>query len=82
VTVSATDALGQESEVAVTFTLVAEDTGGTDSLPWIVAAIGWIVAAVVLVVLFMKMKKPAGPKPEAVEESEPEEMPEPVEKTE
>jgi hypothetical protein len=69
VTVAATDSLGQETEVVVTFTLLAEEEdAGTDMLPWIVAAIGWIVAAVVLVVLLMKMRKPAAP--EAVEEPE------------
>jgi hypothetical protein len=71
ITVAATDSLGQETEVVVTFTLLAEEeAAGTDMLPWIVAAIGWIVAAVVLVVLLMKMRKPAGAAPEAVEEPE------------
>jgi hypothetical protein len=69
VVVSATDSLGQESEVSVTFTLVAEDEGAeTDMLPWIVAIAMLVVAVILAVLLLMKMRKPAAP--EAVEEPE------------
>jgi hypothetical protein len=63
VTITATDSLGQETEVEVTFTYGGEEAG-TSMLPWIVAAIGWIVAAVLVVFIIMKMKKPAAPAPE------------------
>jgi hypothetical protein len=68
VVVSATDSLGQESEVSVTFTLVAEEEAETDMLPWIVAIAMLVVAVILAVLLLMKMRKPAAP--EAVEEPE------------
>ena len=72
ITVAATDSLGQDSEVSVTFTLVADADGGADLLPWILAITGWVVAAVLLVFLILKgKKKPAGGEPEAAEEPEP-----------
>jgi peptide/nickel transport system substrate-binding protein len=77
VTVSATDSLGVSSEAEVTFTVV-KATGETDMMAWAVAAIGWIIAAVVLVVLLMKMRKPKEPSPVAMEE-EPVASPEPAE---
>ena len=65
VTVNATDALGVMSESAYTFEVVeSTDTGDdTDSTLWIVlAAVGWIVAAIAIVLLLMKTMKPkAGP---------------------
>ncbi|TFG71022.1 MAG: hypothetical protein E4H25_00260 [Methanomassiliicoccus sp.] len=59
IVITATDSLGVSSEMTVTFTLTG---GGTDVLPWIIAAVGWIVAAVVIVMMFLKMKGPSGPK--------------------
>jgi len=59
IVITATDSLGVSSETTVTFTLT---DGGTDLLPWIIAAVGWIVAAVVIVMMFLKMKGPSGPK--------------------
>ncbi|MEW5748495.1 MAG: ABC transporter substrate-binding protein [Candidatus Thermoplasmatota archaeon] len=73
VVVSATDSLGQESEVSVTFTLVAEEEAETDMLPWIVAIAMLVVAVVLAVLLLMKMRKPAAPAEEA---EAPEEKPE------
>jgi peptide/nickel transport system substrate-binding protein len=77
VTISAVDSLGVSSEAEVTFTVV-EGAGEADMLAWVVAAIGWIVAAVVLVLLFMKMRKPKEPSPSVMEE-EPSPAPEPAE---
>jgi peptide/nickel transport system substrate-binding protein len=75
-TVVATDSLGVSSEVEVTFTVV-KGAGEADMLAWAVAAIGWIVAAVVLVLLLMKMRKPKESSPVAMEEIAP--APEPEE---
>ena len=79
VVVSATDSLGQERDVSVTFTLVAEEEAQSSLLPWIVAVAMLAVAVILAVLLFMKMKKPAGAAPESVEEPE---EPAPEEKTE
>jgi ABC-type transport system substrate-binding protein len=72
VTISATDSLGISSEAEVTFNTVPaeETTAGADMLAWGLAAAGWIVAAVVLVFLVLKMRKPKepAPTPEAEEE--------------
>lgn len=79
ITVAATDSLGQQSEVSVTFTLVAEEEGTTTSMvPWIVAVALLIVVVVLAVLLLMNMRKPAGSAPETVEEP----AEEPEEKTE
>ena len=64
-TVFANDTLGVSSETVVTFTVVSAADGGDATLAWIVAAVGWIVAALVLVFLLLKMRKPAGAAPEA-----------------
>lgn len=61
-TVFANDTLGISSEVEVTFTVVSGD-GGDATMAWIVAAAGWIVAALVLVFLLLKMRKPAAEAP-------------------
>ena len=47
---------------------MTETDGGTDVLAWVIAAVGSIVAAVVIVMLFLKMKKPSEPKGMALEE--------------
>jgi ABC-type transport system substrate-binding protein len=73
VTIVATDSLGVSSEADVTFTVVDAD-GGSSMLAWAVAAIGWIVAAVVLVMFLMKTRKPSAPAP-AGEPVEPEPAP-------
>jgi hypothetical protein len=65
-TVFANDSLGVSSEVEVTFTVVGAD-GGDATMAWIVAAVGWIVAAVVLVFMLLKMRKPAAPAEEKKE---------------
>ena len=67
-TVVATDSLGVESEMEVAFTVVSGDGGESSALAWALAAVGWIVAAVVLVMFFMKMRKPSGPSPAEAEE--------------
>ena len=69
VTISATDSLGISSEAEMSFTLVAAEEAGSDMLAWALAAAGWIVAAVVLVFLVLKMRKPAATpaEPEAEE---------------
>jgi peptide/nickel transport system substrate-binding protein len=87
VVVSATDSLGQVSEVAVTFSLVeaGEAADGedaeTDMLPWIVAIALLVVVVILVVLLLMKMRKPA-----AAAEAEPleaeEELPPEEPKTE
>lgn len=64
-TVFANDTLGVSSETDVTFTVVSAAGGGDATMAWIVAAVGWIVAALVLVFLLLKMRKPAGAAPEA-----------------
>jgi hypothetical protein len=74
VTVSATDMLGVSSEAEVTFTVVAagdgEDDGGADMLAWGLAAIGWIVAVVLLVLMFMRTRKPKAESPMVSDEVE------------
>ncbi len=70
VVVSATDSLGQESEVSVTFTLVAEEDAESSMLAWIVAIALLVVVVILAVLLLMKMKKPAGATPEGIEETE------------
>ncbi len=72
VTVAATDSLGISSEAEVTFTVVAAEEDGTDILAWVVAAAGWIVAAVVLVFLVLKMRKPSAPSSAPEEPAAPE----------
>ena len=48
--ISATDTLGISSEEEITFTFVAAD-GGADMLAWGLAALGWIIAVVALVLV-------------------------------
>lgn len=69
VTINATDALGVSTEKTITFTtILPEEAGGADMLAWGVAAAGWIVAAIALVLMLMKPKK--GPKAMAPAEAE------------
>ncbi|UCE90909.1 MAG: Ig-like domain-containing protein [Methanobacteriota archaeon] len=73
VVITAADSLGVSSQATVDFTVVEGD-GEADMLAWGLAAIGWIVAAIVLLLLVMKMrpKKPAeAPSEEEMEEPEP-----------
>ena len=74
VVVSATDSLGQDSEVTVTFTLLAEaeddGDGETDMLPWILVAVLAVVAVILAVLLIMKMRKPASPETAEAPEEE------------
>jgi hypothetical protein len=70
VVVSATDSLGQESDVSVTFTLVGEEEAESSMLPWIVAIALLVVVVILAVLLLMKMRKPAGAAPEGIEEAE------------
>jgi len=74
VVVNATDALGVSSEETFTFTVVEadEDGGGADTLVLAIGIIGWIVAAIVIVLLLMKTRKP---KPAAEPEMAPAETP-------
>ena len=65
VSVVATDSLGVSAESEVTFTVVGEES---NILAWAVAGIGWAVAVVLLVFLFLKMRKPAAPAAEAAPE--------------
>jgi hypothetical protein len=53
--INATDALGVSTEKTVTFTVAK---GKTDMLAWSLAAIGWILFAIVAVLLFMRTRKP------------------------
>jgi hypothetical protein len=73
VTISATDSLGISSEAEVTFTLVAEDEGGADLLAWGLAAVGWIIVALLVVLILLKMRKPKSAEPEPVAAPEAEE---------
>ncbi len=58
IVISATDTLGASSEEEITFTIVEGADGGADMLAWGLAAIGWIIAVVALVlVLKYKPKK-------------------------
>ena len=50
IVISATDTLGVSSEVEITFDIVAAD-GGADMLAWGLAALGWIIAVVALVLV-------------------------------
>ena len=83
VTITAVDSLGISSQATVTFTVVEGDGEGADMLAWGLAAVGWIVAAVVLALMVMKMrpKKPAAAPSEELEPGEPElePLPEPEE---
>jgi hypothetical protein len=65
VTIEATDSLGISSEAEVTFTLVAADDGGADLLAWGIAGIGWVIVAVLLVMILLKMRKPKSAEPAA-----------------
>jgi peptide/nickel transport system substrate-binding protein len=80
VTVTAVDGLGVSTEMSMTFnvkTVTAPVTpkAKTDIVPWVIAAIGWIVA--VLVLVMMMMRRPKGPttmkaaEPEVAEEELP-----------
>jgi peptide/nickel transport system substrate-binding protein len=75
VVVNATDALGVSTEQTYYFSVITaeeaeeEDGGGSDALLMAIGAIGWIVAAIVIVLLVMKMR-PKGKAP-AAEEMEP-----------
>ncbi|UCE45799.1 MAG: hypothetical protein JSU93_02710, partial [Methanobacteriota archaeon] len=85
VVIAATDSLGISNQATIDFTVVegaGDGDGEADMLAWALAAIGWIVAAIVLVLLVMKMRpKKAAEMPSEMEmeEPEPEEpmMPEP-----
>ena len=70
--VNATDSLGVTSEVTVTFNGVNEKAK-TDMVAWGVAIAGWVVAA--LVVVMMLMRRPKGPEAMAPETAKPEEEP-------
>jgi len=77
IVVNATDMLGVSSESTIEFTSVTPSEGGVSMLLAILLGVGWIVAAVVAVMLLMKMK----PKKEAPAAAEPEtEAVEPEEK--
>lgn len=65
VSVVGTDSLGVSTESEVTFTVVGEES---NIMAWAIAGIGWAVAVVLLVVLLLKMRKPAAPAAEAVPE--------------
>jgi hypothetical protein len=73
VTVTAVDGLGVSTEKSMTFnvktqTVTPTPKAKTDVVPWVIAAIGWIVA--VLVLVMMMMRKPKGPT--AMKPAEPE----------
>ena len=68
--VNATDSLGVTSEVTVTFNGVNEKAK-TDMVAWSVAIVGWVVAA--LVVVMMLMRRPKEPEAMAPEMAKPEE---------
>jgi len=75
VTVTAVDGLGVFTEKSMIFevktqtvTPPVEPKAKTDVVPWVIAAIGWIVA--VLVLVMMMMRKPKGPT--AMKAAEPE----------
>ncbi|UCE81061.1 MAG: hypothetical protein JSV94_01100 [Methanobacteriota archaeon] len=82
VVITATDSLGISSQATVEFTVVEGD-GDADMLAWGLAAVGWIVAAIVLALMVMKMrpKKLAATPSEELEPEEPElePIPEPEE---
>lgn len=63
--INATDGLGVSTESSVTFTVVTAGGGTvivekktTDTLPWVVAAIGWILFVIVAVMMMMRGRKP------------------------
>ncbi|MBN1677134.1 MAG: hypothetical protein JW880_01205 [Candidatus Thermoplasmatota archaeon] len=58
IVVNATDALGVSSEQTITFTVVEPEEEGVSSLWLYLAIAGWVVAAIVIVLLVMKMRKP------------------------
>lgn len=73
VRVNATDSLGISTETTVTFTAVDEG-GGTSMAIWGLLIAGWVIAAIVAVLLLMMRKpkspetaEPVGPEPEAEE---------------
>jgi hypothetical protein len=68
--VNATDSLGVSSEMELSFEAVKEKTG-TSALAWGVAIVGWIVAA--LLVVMMVMRKPKTPESAMAEPAKPEE---------
>ena len=51
IVISATDTLGASSEEEITFTLVEAADGGADILAWGLAALGWIIAVIALVLV-------------------------------
>jgi len=73
VTVTAVDGLSVSTEKSMTFNVKTQTVTPpvepkTDIVPWVIAAIGWIVA--VLVLVMMMMRKPKGPT--AMKPAEPE----------
>jgi ABC-type transport system substrate-binding protein len=75
VTVTAVDGLGVFTEKSMTFnvkTLTVTPKAKTDIVPWVIAAIGWIVAVLVLVMMMMRKPK----EPTAMTPAEPEVAPE------
>ena len=71
--VNATDSLGVSAETTVTFTAVKEKAK-TDMVAWGVAIVGWVVAALIAVMLLMR--KPKAPEAAmAPEPAKPEEEP-------
>ncbi len=64
--INATDALGVSTESSVTFTVVTAAGGGTTiitekesaTVPWALAAIGWILFVIIAVMMMMKGRKP------------------------
>jgi peptide/nickel transport system substrate-binding protein len=74
---NATDTLGITSQISVTFTAVKEKTK-SDALAWGVAIVGWIIAALLVVMMLMRRPKapeeamaPEPAKPEEEEVSKP-----------
>jgi hypothetical protein len=62
VTISATDSLGVSSEADVTFTMV-KGGDGADMLAWGLAIAAWVIVAVLLVFMYLKMWKPKSGEP-------------------
>lgn len=76
VVVNATDALGVSSEQTITFTVVEPEGEESNALLLGIGVAGWIVAAIVIALLLMKMRKPKAaevgePEPTPVEEPKP-----------
>lgn len=69
VLVNATDMLGVSTEVTVEFTSETPSEGGVSTMLAVLLGLGWIVAAVLLVMMLMKPKQKA---PAAAAEPEPE----------